>query len=508
MQSNTGRALVALAAVALVVAAFFVIGGDDEAGQGSARSDDADDRRDHGRDGRRPATEDEAGGEEGAHRRAHDQARRRGADRRGRRARVRCRASRLSSPSPPTSTPRSTCTATTSIRRCEEARPRRSRSRPTSTGSTRSRSTRTRMQVAELRSTRELVGGPTSDASDGGRPGDGRRRRHAPVERSRARLARPARGPAATRVAADLRRAGRDRRLVRRPADRVAPTHFEDVPSRPLSERLSRLVINPVTEVARRGHRGRDRGARRLRGPRGDAPPRSATSPVSSCSVTFAIGTVVLSVLFGDVFRAFNPWRAIGRAVSAGLALIAGQRLPAPLTYPERLGRWPAAVGWVAFLFLELVWGQTGFGLVSLSPRDIAIATLVYSAYTFTAMALFGVERWIERGETFSQYFGMFASLSAVDVRDGLIRLPPPAQRRDQVGAAGGLAGAGPGRDRGNDLRRRPGGDPQRRDPVAERNAAGRRPVARPTPCGSRTPPTCWSASPRSPRSSGRGSSG
>ena len=36
MQSNTGRALVALAALALVVAAFFVIGGDDEAGQGSA----------------------------------------------------------------------------------------------------------------------------------------------------------------------------------------------------------------------------------------------------------------------------------------------------------------------------------------------------------------------------------------------------------------------------------------------------------------------------------------
>ena len=38
----------------------------------------------------------------------------------------------------------------------------------------------------------------------------------------------------------------------------------------------------------------------------------------------------------------------------------------------------------VGFLFLELVWGQTGFGLVALSPRDIAIATLVYSAITFT----------------------------------------------------------------------------------------------------------------------------
>jgi len=30
--------------------------------------------------------------------------------------------------------------------------------------------------------------------------------------------------------------------------------------------------------------------------------------------VTFWLGTVVLSILLGDVFRAFNPWRAIGRA--------------------------------------------------------------------------------------------------------------------------------------------------------------------------------------------------
>ena len=78
----------------------------------------------------------------------------------------------------------------------------------------------------------------------------------------------------------------------------------------------------------------------------------------------------MLSVLFGDVFRAFNPWRAIGRAVSAGFGKLAGQRRPAPLTYPERLGRWPAVVGLVGFLFLELVWGQTGFAAAGLTPQD------------------------------------------------------------------------------------------------------------------------------------------
>lgn len=200
---------------------------------------------------------------------------------------------------------------------------------------------------------------------------------------------------------------------------------FEDVESRPVRPWLSRLVLNPFTEVLAgligvaitvlviyAGLDGTEAAARNFTG--------------VFVPVTFALGTVVLSVLFGDVFRAFNPWRAIGRAVSGGLALIAGQRLPAPLSYPEWLGRWPAAVGLVGYLFLELVWGQTGSGLVGLTPRDIAIAALVYSAITFTAMALFGVERWIERGETFSVYFGMFASLSWIEARDGVLRLRKP----------------------------------------------------------------------------------
>ena len=52
--------------------------------------------------------------------------------------------------------------------------------------------------------------------------------------------------------------------------------------------------------------------------------------------VTCWLGFPVLSVLFGNVFRPFNPWRAIGRAVGGGLR---GDRRPAlrPTSrYPER----------------------------------------------------------------------------------------------------------------------------------------------------------------------------
>ena len=53
--------------------------------------------------------------------------------------------------------------------------------------------------------------------------------------------------------------------------------------------------------------------------------------------VTAWLGFPFFSAIFGDVFRPFNPWRAVGRAAGAGFRAIAGQR-PAHLAYPERAG--------------------------------------------------------------------------------------------------------------------------------------------------------------------------
>jgi hypothetical protein len=130
---------------------------------------------------------------------------------------------------------------------------------------------------------------------------------------------------------------------------------------------------------------------------------------------TFWLGMVLISVLLGDVFRAFNPWRAIGRLVSGGFRLVAGQPAPAPLSYPDRLGRWPAVLGVLLFVWLELIAGAG----VSPSPHDIAVATVIYTAITFACMALFGVEEWVGRGETFGAYFGMFARLGPFEARRG-----------------------------------------------------------------------------------------
>jgi hypothetical protein len=141
--------------------------------------------------------------------------------------------------------------------------------------------------------------------------------------------------------------------------------------------------------------------------------------------VTAWLGLPLFSVVLGDVFRPFNPWRAVGRAVGAGFTALAGQR-PAHLRYPQRLGRWPAAIGLVAVVWLEVVYGTSGGVAVGLSPHSAAVAALVYSAYTLTMMALFGTEQWCRTGEVFSVYFGMFGRLGRFGVKDGRLGVRRP----------------------------------------------------------------------------------
>jgi len=157
---------------------------------------------------------------------------------------------------------------------------------------------------------------------------------------------------------------------------------------------------------------------------------RGTEAPDRNFALTFLFVTVWLgfpffSAIFGDLFRPFNPWRAVGRATGAAFAAVAGQR-PRHLAYPERLGRYPAAAGLVAFVWLEVVYGTSGGVAVGLDPQSAGIAALIYSGYTLAMMALFGVEKWCERGETFSVYFGMFSQLGFLAVRDGRLGVRRP----------------------------------------------------------------------------------
>ena len=125
--------------------------------------------------------------------------------------------------------------------------------------------------------------------------------------------------------------------------------------------------------------------------------------------ITFWVGLVFASILFGDVFRAFSPWRALGHVLPS---------LERP--YPEKLGRWPAAAGLLVFTWIELVsgWGD--------HPARLVTAALLYTAGTLVAQYVYGVETWSRRGEAFGVYYNLFSRMSVFETRDGVVGVRPP----------------------------------------------------------------------------------
>ena len=73
--------------------------------------------------------------------------------------------------------------------------------------------------------------------------------------------------------------------------------------------------------------------------------------------VVFWVAIPFASLLFGEVFAPINPWRAVARAAAWAFGRARGET-PAPLAYPAWLGQWPAALGILAFAWLELVYSN------------------------------------------------------------------------------------------------------------------------------------------------------
>jgi hypothetical protein len=204
---------------------------------------------------------------------------------------------------------------------------------------------------------------------------------------------------------------------------------FEELRERPLGEGLSRVLLGLPAQIVCGLVGVFLLGVAVYAGLEGTAAP-DRNFALTFLFVTCWLGFPFFSAILGDLFRPFNPWRAIGRAAGAGFGLIAGQR-PAHLPYPEKLGRWPAAIGLLAVVWLEVIYGRGG---VILEPETAAAATLVYTVYTLAMMGVFGVEKWCERGEVFSVYFGMFGRLGIFGARDGRL------ERRRPFSAAAGWA--------------------------------------------------------------------
>ena len=109
-----------------------------------------------------------------------------------------------------------------------------------------------------------------------------------------------------------------------------------------------------------------------------------------------------------------RPRRRLGRAT-------AWARCPSRWTYPERLGRWPAAAGLFAFAICELCWAKAG------EPGPLALLMLVYLVVMLVGMSLYGVEPWVRNADAFGVLFSLIASLAPIGRDDDgrlVLRVP------------------------------------------------------------------------------------
>lgn len=148
-------------------------------------------------------------------------------------------------------------------------------------------------------------------------------------------------------------------------------------------------------------------------------------SPAANLAPTFVyvlfwVGLVPLSLVFGNVFGAFSPWRALARGAAWLSRTVARTEAPPSLVYPERLGRWPAALGLLGFAWVELVYSRGD------DPAVLAILALAYAATQLVGMSLYGIDAWSRNADAFGVYFGLVATLAPLARRDNRIVARPP----------------------------------------------------------------------------------
>jgi hypothetical protein len=148
--------------------------------------------------------------------------------------------------------------------------------------------------------------------------------------------------------------------------------------------------------------------------------------------IVFWVGMVVATIVLGNVWSVLDPWRAAANAVAWCARAAGWSRETRP--YPEWLGLWPAVILIFSFVTLELVYAD------SAEPRMLALAIGIYSAATWTGMAIFGREEWRENADGFSVYFGFISRAALFGTRrdpegrtEVILRRPLSALARPEV---------------------------------------------------------------------------
>ena len=122
------------------------------------------------------------------------------------------------------------------------------------------------------------------------------------------------------------------------------------------------------------------------------------------------VGIPTISVVLGNPWPAFGPFRTVFAVYERASRLLGARPFRPPYVYPAWLGRWPA----VALLFAVLAFEFVIPG--AYDGRQLAVAIAAYTAVTLVGMASFG-HAWLRNAEVFEVLFGWFGRIGSVGRR-------------------------------------------------------------------------------------------
>tara|TARA_B100000749_G_scaffold231982_2_gene188788 strand:- start:375 stop:1997 length:1623 start_codon:yes stop_codon:yes gene_type:complete len=122
------------------------------------------------------------------------------------------------------------------------------------------------------------------------------------------------------------------------------------------------------------------------------------------------VGVGYVVALIGNVWAIANPWQVAFEWYEKVFCKDGFLRHP-PLSWPSNFDSWPALAGFLLFAWIENVYPGSS------RPFTLSVLILIYSAYTWCGMFLFGKYTWLRRGDPFAVLFALFARFSPTEIR-------------------------------------------------------------------------------------------
>jgi hypothetical protein len=130
------------------------------------------------------------------------------------------------------------------------------------------------------------------------------------------------------------------------------------------------------------------------------------------------VGLALFSALIGPAWEWLSPFNTLHR-ILGWIGGRMGQDGGEPNEYPERLGRWPAVLGFAIVVWIELVARIDG-------GKSLGALIIAYTFITVAGMSFFGREPWRSNAETFTVWFRILGRLAPYELvgepEDGRVR--------------------------------------------------------------------------------------